>query len=154
MKKIFILSVLFLLLITSITLANTKAEGLDIFDKYQTYANNYDERLLELYSPDVKIIREVIKPDGEKVRVNIPAKRFFHELKIGQKTAKLRKYKNKYKNITAEKVPNGIKISAVRQPTNESYWLNMYQILQPTDSGYKITEEMMQTKVQVFLKTK
>ena len=143
-----------MLLITSITLASTKAEGLDIFEKYQTYANSYDKRLLELYSPDVKIIREVIKPDGEKVRVNIPPKRFFHELKIGQKTAKLRRYKNKYKNITAEKVPNGIKISAVRQPTNESYWLNMYQILQPTDSGYKITEEMMQTKVQTFLKAK
>ena len=30
----------------------------------------------------------------------------------------------------------------------------MYQIVQPTDSGLKITEEMMQTKVQSFLRLK
>ena len=134
--------------------AQTEPEGLDIFNKYQIYANTYDSRLLELYSPDVKIIREVIKPDGEKVRINIPSKRFFHELKIGQKTARLKRYKNKYQNITTKKIPNGIKITAVRQPSNENYWLEMYQILEQTDSGYKITEEMMQTKVQAFLKAK
>ena len=128
--------------------------GLIAFSKYQTYSNTYDSRLLELYSPDVKIIREVIKPDGEKVRISIPPKRFFNELKIGQKTARLKKYKNKYKNITIQEVPNGIRITAVRQPSNENYWLQMYQILELTDTGYKITEEMMQTKVQAFLKAK
>ena len=154
MKKFASILILLSIIPTQISLANTNSDVLEIFDKYQTYANNYDSRLLDLYSPDVKIIREVIKPNGEKVKVNIPSKRFFHELKIGQKTAKLRRYKNKYKNITAEKVPKGIKISALRQPANESYWLDMYQILEPTESGYKITEEMMQTKVQLFLNTK
>ena len=75
-------------------------------------------------------------------------------MKIGQKTARLKKYKNKYKNITIQEVPNGIRITAVRQPSNENYWLQMYQILELTDTGYKITEEMMQTKVQAFLKAK
>lgn len=153
MIKIFI-AVIILIFTSCTSTADTNSDALDIFEQYQTYANNYDKRLLNLYSPDVKIIREVIKPDGMKVKINIPSKRFFHELKIGQKTAKLKRYKNKYKNITTEKVPNGIKISAIRQPSNESYWLNMYQILQPTESGYKITEEMMQTKVQFFLKAK
>ena len=134
--------------------AQNYINGLDIFNQYQTYANTYDSRLLELYSPNVKIIREVIKPNGEKVRINIPPKRFFNELKIGQKTARLKKYKNKYKDITVQEIPNGIKITAVRQPVNENYWLQMYQILESTDSGYKITEEMMQTKVQAFLKAK
>ena len=46
------------------------------------------------------------------------------------------------------------KITAERQPSKETYWLKMYQIVQDTDSGLKITEEMMQTKVQAFLKQK
>ena len=154
MKKIPLFFVFIILFCGTTNFADNQTDGLDIFNKYQTYANNYDQRLIDLYAPDVKIIRDVIKPDGKKVRVNIPTKRFFHELKIGQKTAKLKMYKNKYKNITAEEIPNGIKISAVRQPSNESYWLNMYQILQQTENGYKITEEMMETKVQTFLKAK
>ena len=51
-------------------------------------------------------------------------------------------------------VPKGIKISAERQPSSETYWLKMYQIVQNTDTGFKIKEEMMQTKVQSFLKHK
>lgn len=107
-----------------------------------------------MYSPNAKIIREVIKPSGEAEQVIVPAERYFKELKIGQKTAKLRKYRNSYKNVIAQKVRNGIKVSAERQPSRESYWLKMYQIYTPTDSGLKITEEMMQTKVQSFLRHK
>jgi hypothetical protein len=107
-----------------------------------------------MYSPDAKIIREVVKPTGETEDVVVPTKKFFKELKIGQKTAKLRKYKNKYRNITATETPKGIKISAERQPSSETYWLKMYQIVQNTDTGFKIKEEMMQTKVQSFLKHK
>lgn len=75
-------------------------------------------------------------------------------MKIGQKTARLRKYKNSYRNIIAQETPDGIKISAERQPSKESYWLKMYQIVQDTESGIVIKEEMMQTKVQTFLKHK
>ncbi len=134
--------------------AFTTQEGLLFFDKYKNFANSYDEKLLDMYSPDVKIIREVVKPTGDTEAVKIPSKRFFQELKIGQKTAKLRRYKNTYKNVKVQEIPNGIKISAERQPSKETYWLKMYQIIQNTDSGPKITEEMMQTKVQSFLKHK
>lgn len=124
------------------------------FNQYQNFANSYSDKILDMYSPNAKIIREVIKPSGEAEQVVVPAERYFKELKIGQKTAKLRKYKNSYKNIIAQKVPNGIKVTAERQPSKESYWLKMYQIYTPTDSGLKITEEMMQTKVQSFLRHK
>lgn len=134
--------------------AKINQQALDFFNKYSFYANNYNEELLKMYSPDVKIIREVIKPEGGTQQVVIPSQRFFKELKFGQKTAKLRKYKNKYRNITVHKVPNGIKISAERQPSKETYWLKMYQILDKTDNGFVIKEEMMQTKVQIFLKQK
>lgn len=155
MKKIqIILPIIGMILTFSDVYAYTPQQGMDFFDKYKTYANTYDKKLLDMYSPDVKIIREVIKPTGERVSVNIPSKRFFHELKIGQKTAKLKKYKNTYKNVIVQEVPNGIKISAQRQPSKENYWLEMYQIIEETESGPKITEEMMQTKVQRFLNEK
>ncbi len=149
-----ILSIAIVALIYSNACAKTPKEAIDFFNKYTFYANNYDENLLDMYSPEAKIIREVVTPTGETVEVVVPAKRYFKELKIGQKTAKLKKYKNKYRNIIAQETPDGIKISAERQPSKENYWLKMYQIVQETDSGFKIKEEMMQTRVQIFLKHK
>ena len=148
--------ILLIILLTTITSAQAKTtkEGMDFFNLYTNYANSYNEALLGMYSPNVKIIREVVKPTGETEDVIIPSKRFFKELKLGQKTAKLKNYKNTYKNVIVKEIPNGLQISAERQPSNETYWLKMYQILQETDSGMKITEEMMQTKVQTFLKHK
>lgn len=154
MKLKILFTLISALLISPVALANTTQNAVEFFKQYQDYANNYDEELLKMYSPNAKIIREVIKPTGETVDVVIPPKRFFKELKIGQKTAKLKKYKNKYRNVTAQETPDGIKISAERQPSKETYWLKMYQIIQNTDNGFKIKEEMMQTKVQSFLRHK
>lgn len=154
MKTRIILLLMLCLILCPQTLASTSQKAVDFFKQYENLANTYDEKLLEMYSPDVKIIREVVKPSGETEGVIVPTKRFFKELKMGQKTAKLRRYKNKYRNITATETPEGIKITAERQPTKETYWLKMYQIVQNTDSGFKIKEEMMQTKVQSFLKHK
>ena len=134
--------------------AKTPSQAISFFNQYINNANSYNEKLLDMYANDAKIIREVVKPNGQTEDVIVPTKRFFNELKIGQKTAKLRRYKNKYRNIKAEETPNGIKISAERQPINETYWLKMYQIVQDTNTGFKIKEEMMQTKVQTFLKHK
>ncbi len=154
MKIKVLIPIIGIILTFSDVYAQTPKEGMEFFGQYQTYANSYNSKLLDMYSPDAKIIREVITPTGETEEVIVPTKRYFKELKIGQKTAKLKKYKNTYRNIIASEIPNGIKISAERQPSKESYWLKMYQIVQPTESGLKITEEMMQTKVQSFLRHK
>lgn len=156
MMKIFkfILPIIGIILTFSDVYAQTPQDGIAFFNQYQNFANSYNDKILDMYSPNAKIIREVIKPSGEAEQVIVPAERYFKELKIGQKTAKLRKYRNSYKNVIAQKVRNGIKVSAERQPSRESYWLKMYQIYTPTDSGLKITEEMMQTKVQSFLRHK
>ena len=156
MMKIFkfVLPIIGIILTFSDVYAHTPQDGIAFFNQYQNFANSYNDKILDMYSPNAKIIREVIKPSGEAEQVIVPAERYFKELKIGQKTAKLRKYRNSYKNVIAQKVRNGIKVSAERQPSRESYWLKMYQIYTPTDSGLKITEEMMQTKVQSFLRHK
>ncbi|MBD8964212.1 hypothetical protein EGQ77_06385 [bacterium] len=150
----FVLPIIGIILTFSDVYAQTPQDGIAFFNQYKNFANSYNDKILDMYSPNAKIIREVIKPSGEAEQVIVPAERYFKELKIGQKTAKLRKYRNSYKNVIAQKVRNGIKVSAERQPSRESYWLKMYQIYTPTDSGLKITEEMMQTKVQSFLKHK
>lgn len=154
MKTKILLTFLFCAIIYPQAFGSTPQKAVEFFKQYQNLANTYDETLLQMYSPDVKIIREVVKPTGETIDIVVPPKRFFKELKMGQKTAKLRRYKNKYRNITAQETPEGIKITAERQPSKETYWLKMYQIVQNTDSGFKIKEEMMQTKVQSFLKHK
>lgn len=156
MMKIFkfVLPIIGIILTFSDVYAQTPQDGMAFFNQYKNFANSYNDKILDMYSPNAKIIREVIKPSGEAEQVIVPAERYFKELKIGQKTAKLRKYRNSYKNVIAQKVQNGIKVSAERQPSRESYWLKMYQIYTPTDSGLKITEEMMQTKVQSFLRHK
>ena len=150
----FVLPIIGIIITFSDVYAQTPQDGIAFFNQYQNFANSYNDKILDMYSPNAKIIREVIKPSGEAEQVIVPAERYFKELKIGQKTAKLRKYRNSYKNVIAQKVQNGIKVSAERQPSRESYWLKMYQIYTPTDSGLKITEEMMQTKVQSFLRHK
>lgn len=156
MMKIFkfVLPIIGIIITFSDVYAQTPQDGIAFFNQYQNFANSYNDKILDMYSPNAKIIREVIKPSGEAEQVIVPAERYFKELKIGQKTAKLRKYRNSYKNVIAQEVRNGIKVSAERQPSRESYWLKMYQIYTPTDSGLKITEEMMQTKVQSFLRHK
>ena len=150
LKNFFIYCV-FIILSSDVVYSLTLQDGITFFEKYQQYSNSYNTSLLEMYSNNAKIIREVIKPSGNIVSVNIPTQRFFKELKIGQKTAKIKRYRNSYRNVTVKSFPNGIKITAERQPIKENYWLKMYQILQDTESGIKITEEMMQTKVQLFL---
>ena len=45
------------------------------------------------------------------------------------------------------------KVSALRQPSGETYKLKTYMIVKKQSDGtWKIIEEMMQTKVQMFLK--
>lgn len=134
-------------------MANDKQDAINFFNFYVKSANTYDTVIGSFYSPSAKIIRQVVKPDGTTVDVDTDTATYLKQLKLGQATAKLRKYTNSYKNITAEKVPTGIKVSSLRQPKGESYWLKAYMILTKQPNGkWLITEEMMQTKEQIFLR--
>lgn len=153
MKRIFAFLFISLYFTTGIAFAENSAEALKFFRNYVNAANSYSNTLVDMYSPDAKIIRQVIKPDGEPVDIETDTATYIKQLRLGQKTAKLRRYKNTYSNIKTEKVPNGYKISALRQPSGEKYKLKSYMIItKQSDGEWKITEELMQTKVQLFLK--
>jgi len=123
------------------------------FDSYVNAANTYSPTIESMYSPKAKITRQVVKPDGTLVNVDTDTATYMKQLKLGQAGAKLRKYKNTYSDIKVEKSGNGYKVSSLRQPSGETYKLKTYMVVtkQP-DGKWLITEEMMQTKVQTFLK--
>ena len=103
MKKLFLLVLLgTLLLIGTKVFADDTQEALKFFKSYVNAANSYSPDLIQMYSPDAKIIRQVIKPDGELVDVETDTDTYISQMKMGQKGAKMRKYKNSYTDIKAE----------------------------------------------------
>lgn len=153
MKKILSILSIFGFLFGAQVLADDTTDAKAFFNSYVNAANTYSTTIPDFYSPDAKIIRQVVKPDGSLVNVDTDTATYMKQLKLGQATAKMRKYKNTYRNISVAKVANGYKVSAERQPSGETYWLKTYQIVKKQPDGkWKIVEEMMQTKVQTFLR--
>jgi len=152
MKKI-LLSAFVMLFCTISVFADNKQEAIKFFNKYVNAANTYSENIPDMYSPKAKIIREVVKPDGTLVDVNTDTATYMKQLRLNRSIAKVRKYTNTYRNITAVPVAKGYKVSAERQPKGETYWLKTYQVIQKQPDGkWLIVEEMMQTKEQIFLR--
>lgn len=156
MKKI--LSTLIIMTITLLTIGNVWADGVAdaraFFNSYVQAANNYSSTVANMYSPNAKIIRQVVKPDGTTANAYTDTATYVKQMRLSQAAAKVKKYKNYYSNITVTDLGNGkYKVSSLRQPTGETYKLKTYMILQRQNNGsFKIVEEMMQTKQQIFLK--
>ena len=155
MKNILTLLIIFVSL-TLKAFADNATEAVGFFNKYVEAANTYSQELPSFYSPSAKIIRQVIKPDGELVDKETDVARYVSEMKKSQALAKMRKYKNFYSDIKSTKInENTYKVTALRQPTGETYKLKTRMIVQKQTSGkWLIIEEMMQTKVQMLLHAK
>ena len=133
--------------------ADDAADALKFFNSYVNSANTYDPNLPNYYSPKAKIIRQVVKPDGGLANAYTDTAVYVRQMKIGQATAKARKYTNAYSNVTVQSLGGGkYKISSLRQPKGETYKLKTYMIVQKINGKWQITEELMQTKEQIFLK--
>ena len=133
--------------------ADDAQEALKFFNSYVAAANSYSPAVASMYAPNAKIIRQVVKPDGKLVDVTTDTATYIRQMKIGQAGAKLRGYKNNYNNVSVASLGNGAyKVSSLRKPTGENYKLKTYMIVKKQNGSWKITEEMMQTKVQTFLK--
>lgn len=153
MKKT-ILSVLSVIFVTLSVYADNKQEALNFYKNYIEAANSYSDSVTKMYTPNAKIIRQVVKPDGTTANAYTNTDTYIKQMKIAQAGARLRQYKNYYSNITISKINNNtFKISSLRQPTGETYKLKAYAVVQKQPNGkWLITEEMMQTKQQIFLK--
>lgn len=133
--------------------AVTPESALTFLNKYIAAANSYSETVTTYYSPDAKIVRVVMKPDGTKVTVTADTTQYFKQMRIGSNLAKLNKYKNFYTEKKVSKKGNDIKIDCLRQPSTSDYKIPAYFIIGEDSTGkLKIKEEMMYTKQQSFLK--
>lgn len=134
--------------------ADDSQEALKFFNSYVAAANSYNPSITTMYSPNAKIIRQVVKPNGELVNVATNTATYIKQMKLGQAGAKMRGYKNTYSNISVAPAGNGAyKVSSLRQPKGETYKLKTYMIVKKQPNGkWLITEELMQTKEQIFLK--
>ena len=153
MKK-FLLSIFFIAAVLLPAFAGDKEDALKAFNNYVKLANSYDNEVTTFYTPNAKIIRQVIKPDGTLVDVVTNTSTYVTQLKIGQAGAKLKNYKNNYTNVVATPISAGkVKISSVRHPSVDNDSLKVYMIFQKQSNGkWMISEEMMQTRQQIFLK--
>lgn len=133
--------------------AETTQDALNFFHSYVNAANSYSPTVATMYSPNAKIIRQVVKPDGGLVNVETNTATYIKQMKIGQAGAKIRGYKNTYTNVNVTSLGNGAyKVSSLRQPKGETYKLKTYMIVKKINGKWQITEELMQTKEQIFLK--
>lgn len=153
MKKIF-LTVLSLFLVSLSVFAGDKDDALKAFNTYVKTANNYDNAVTTFYTPNAKIIRQVIKPDGGLVDVVTDTSTYITQMKLSQAVARARKYKNNYTNVVVTPISAGkVKISSVRHPSVDNDSLKAYMIFQKQPNGkWLIVEELMQTRQQIFLK--
>lgn len=156
MKKILLTLLAVLTLTTSVFASSTKQEALNFFNNYVNSANNYNPSITTMYSPNARIIREVVKPDGSTVTRVTNTQRYISEMRKSQIVAKIRQYKNSYTNIKVVQTgTDTYKISSLRQPSGESYKLKAYFVVKKQSNGsWLIIEEMMQTKVQMLINAK
>lgn len=155
MKRLLLMFILFgMFLFTGVkTFADESQEALQFFNSYVNAANTYSNTLPSYYSPNAKIIRQVVKPDGGTANAYTDTATYVKQMKIGQATAKVRKYTNSYSNISVQSLGDGkYKISSLRQPKGETYKLKAYMIVKKINGKWQIIEELMQTKEQIFLK--
>lgn len=151
MKKI--LLTLFVLILGLGVLAGEKEDALGFFKSFINASNNYSPQILEMYSDNAKITRQVVKPDGQLVNVYFPVSEYKKQMKISSKLAKARGYKNYYSDINITKGSNGYKIESMRRPSLSDYKLKSVIVVQKQPNGrWLIVEELMQTKEQIFLK--
>ena len=155
MKKILI-TLSLIIAGTLAVFADGRQEALSFFNSYVNAANTYSNSVGDMYLPNAKIIRQVIKPDGTTADAVTDTATYLKQMKLGQAGARIKGYKNNYTNISVTEMPNGAyKISSLRQPSGESYKLKTYMIVKKQPNGkWLITEEMMQTKVQIIATAK
>lgn len=151
MKKL--LLTLIILMFGLKVFAGEQEDALKFFNSFVSASNNYNISLLNMYSDDAKIIRQVVKPDGKLVNVNFSIYNYRKQLKISSKIAQIKNYKNYYSNIHVTKVSNGYRIDSIRKPSLSDDKLKSSVIVQKqADGKWLIIEELMQTKEQIFLK--
>lgn len=157
MKQIKFLLLMFVISVFGVAsvFADELADVKEFFNKYMSAANSYQTDVPDYYASDAKILRYVIQKDGTvyPTPLVIPMDEYKKQMGMNSKIAKLRNYKNFYKNIRVVKEGNNYKVLADRTPsTSPDDKLKAHFIIGKNVAGkYVIKEEMMESRVQTFL---
>ncbi len=152
MKKILVL--LICILIGVKVAADNNSEVLEFFDNFVSLSNQYDLRMLDFYTLNPIIKREVIGKNGALVIVP-----FSEHKKIQKAYSEHKKLlantKNNYKDKKIIELGNNTyKITAQRCPTVMNRCFDSYMIIKKENNEYKIIEEYSKVQTTYFLKYK
>ncbi len=121
-------------------------------DKFQKLSHLYDKKLVDMYSNKAKIIR-ILEKKGEKdEKVMLPVKAYKKMLGYVRFFAKIRGYKNYYKNLAYEMENENVRITGKR--VNNSGYEAPVSILvgENSEGKLKILEERTATKSEFLIK--
>lgn len=153
-KNVKVLILLLCLLIGGKVFADNNSEVLEFFNNFVNLSNQYDLKMLDFYSQNPIIKREVIGKNGALVIVP------FSEHKKMQKAYSEHKKllvntKNNYKDKKVIELGNNTyKITAQRCPTVMDRCFDSYMIIKKENNTYKISEEYSKVQTTYFLKYK
>ena len=103
MKKILI-TLSLIIAGTLAVFADGRQEALNFFNSYVNAANTYSNSVGDMYSPNAKIIRQVIKPDGTTADAVTDTATYLKQMKLGHAGARIKGYKNNYTNISISNI--------------------------------------------------
>jgi len=153
MKKLLILFMS--LMIGNFVFASEQDDVLKFFNSYVNAANSYSNAIPDYYTPNAKIVRVVMKKDGTTISRSTDMTRYKTEMLRSAGIAKMRNYKNYYSDIKITKQGKDYKLSCMRKPSLSDYKIPAHFIIGKDAKGqYKIKEESMHTKMQIFLTAK
>lgn len=129
-------------------------EAIEFFNNYENLANQWSLQVIDMYSSNPVIKRNVLKKTP--VTVIVPFNEHKKMLETYNKNKKLLiGIKNNYKNKKVTNLGNDkYKISAERCPTIMNRCFDCYMIIQKQNGQYKIIEESSDVKSTYFLKFK
>lgn len=151
-KKVLILFLCFF--IGGQAFSGSNSEVLEFFNNFVNLSNQYDLKMLDFYSQNPIIKREVIGKNGALVIVPFSEHKKMHQAYSKHKKL-LANTKNNYKDKNVFDFGNNTyKITAQRCPTVMDRCFESYVIIKKDKDTYKIVEEYSQVQSAYFLKYK
>lgn len=134
-------------------------EAKQFLNKFQKLSHEYDTKIVSMYADSAKIIRLVEHSNGNIEKVKLPVKGYKKMLRFASFFAKMKGYKNHYKELVYKIEDGNIRITGKRV-NSDGYKAPISLLIGETPAGeLKILEEKTATKdaflvKQVFTKMK
>ena len=124
--------------------ATTDAQS--FFQKYVALGNSYDASLAQLYADDAKIVNTRYYPNGQTKTMTIPMPAYKQMIVSSMPLAKAHGDQDTYSKISYANESGATKITALRHNKVKNYDSWLVLVIRKTPAGWKITQEMSQSR--------